>query len=393
MSVDILTVTLIGILLCTVTAVILGLAGRRFPSAERYSLRVWTVALALQPLAWSMFALRGNLPDFVLSITANFLLVLGYSEMARAVRIFLAVPQRRSWLWANAVLVAIGIWLVSGIPYSFSKIVLLNCCGCGFALLIMLWPLRIAFKSGGSVPERIMAVVVVVGLCILSLRFAEHLLRPMLSFGFTSPTFPDSLAVMYAAFAPVIVSFGFLLMHQERAYTMLERLASVDSLTGILNRRAIEAQVQSAFARTDKNAQAPCLLLIDLDHFKQINDQHGHSAGDIVLRQSAQRILKLLPEGDLVGRVGGEELLVLRRNVEPVSAHQPRNVASSIAFAELIRTALNAPILHEGKQLQVSASIGVADRQNSEPFEATVKRADAAMYASKHSGRNRSTLG
>lgn len=383
MSVDILTVTIIGILLCTVTAVILGIAGRRFPGPERHSLRVWTVALALQPFAWSLFTLRGNLPDLLLSTTANFLLVLGYSETARAVRIFLAEPEYRGLLWGNAVLVAVGILLVSRVSNSFSAVVLLNSCGCGFALLLMLWPLRRAFKTNGSVPERILAVVVIVGICVLSVRFGEHIVRPRPSFGFTSPTLPDALAVMYAAFAPVIVSFGFLLMHQERAYATLERLASFDSLTGIFNRRDIEAQLQTAFAEAPMRNKVPCLLLIDLDHFKQINDQYGHSAGDTVLQQSAQRILALLRRGDVVGRVGGEELLVLLGN------HETR---SSVAFAEMIRAALNKPICHEDKPIQISASIGVAHRQNNEPFAATLKRADAAMYAAKRAGRNRSVV-
>ena len=129
--------------------------------------------------------------------------------------------------------------------------------------------------------------------------------------------------------------------------------------------------------------KVPCLLLIDLDHFKQINDQYGHSAGDTVLQQSAQRILALLRRGDVVGRVGGEELLVLLGN------HETR---SSVAFAEMIRAALNKPICHEDKPIQVSASIGVAHRQNNEPFAATLKRADGAMYAAKRAGRNRSVV-
>jgi diguanylate cyclase (GGDEF)-like protein len=121
--------------------------------------------------------------------------------------------------------------------------------------------------------------------------------------------------------------------------------------------------------------------MLDLDHFKLINDQHGHSVGDRALSAAVSSAKAQLREGDILGRVGGEEFLVLL----PMTSRE-----AAFNLAERLRTALAATPLAEGTQtIQISASLGVAELQPNEAAGAWLRRADQALYQAKATGRNR----
>lgn len=385
MKLDIYTLTVVGMLLCSVMAALIGLTLRRFPSTERSSLRIWTVGLALQPLAWTLFSIRGNHPDVLLSMVANFLLVLGYAELARAVRVFFHVEQRQHYLYGITVAVALAIGLSAALLKNFSLLVMLNAIGTSLMLVFLLRPLLRAIARGAGPPERMLAVFALLGMAILGARFIEHLLRPRADGGFLVPATADTIAVMYAAFGPVIVSFGFLLMHQERAYTALQRLATLDCLTGLLNRRAFEEAATERLAAADQRTERLGLLLLDLDHFKQVNDRHGHAAGDRALEEAARRIRGVLRADELAARMGGEELAVLLSG-------DPRATAER---AEQLRVAIaDAPVsIGESETLRLTTSIGVACREpGGNGLDTLLSAADRAMYQAKTQGRNRVVL-
>ncbi|WP_243041146.1 ligand-binding sensor domain-containing diguanylate cyclase [Dyella sedimenti] len=160
----------------------------------------------------------------------------------------------------------------------------------------------------------------------------------------------------------------------------LDELASTDELTGLCNRRrflqlAEEVRGQAA----DGNA---CVALLDLDHFKQINDTYGHLAGDAVIRTAGRIVREQCREGDLAGRYGGEEL---------VACLPGTTLAQGMEVAERIRRALAAsPVVHEGQSIAMTASIGVAAWRAGESLSQWLSRADRALYEAKHGGRNRS---
>jgi diguanylate cyclase (GGDEF)-like protein len=185
------------------------------------------------------------------------------------------------------------------------------------------------------------------------------------------------------AFSGLVLSFGLadqtLSIRHER--DVAHRLAERDMLTGVLNRRAILAHLRATFLHARESGSPLALLFLDLDHFKQINDSHGHAAGDQCLRAVVRPIASELREGDAVGRYGGEEFLV----VLPGAA-----AANAMVVAERIRARVQTmPVLVSGTRIGLTLSVGVAalDDAVATP-DALIERADAALYRSKAGGRN-----
>ena len=159
----------------------------------------------------------------------------------------------------------------------------------------------------------------------------------------------------------------------------LYREATHDPLTGLLNRGAL---IQSlAQVRAPKSNQPMALLMMDLDHFKRINDDHGHSVGDKVLRQFAQLLRNTITHSDFAARYGGEEFVAVLTNTD-------KNAA--IAVAEQLRRQVEAaPITdHEGATFNFTVSIGVATLYPDEPFDTAARRADDRLYEAKKTARN-----
>lgn len=165
------------------------------------------------------------------------------------------------------------------------------------------------------------------------------------------------------------------------AYQLIEEQAAHDSLTHCLNRRALRQRFQRLRERRRSEDVFLGALMIDVDHFKKINDRYGHAAGDLVLLTLVARIKEQLRAIDLLARWGGEEFLCL------VFGGEGGNLP---AVAERIRTAVAIqPLLFEGEEIYITVSIGVASLQETEDFEALVRCADEALYRAKNSGRNR----
>jgi diguanylate cyclase (GGDEF)-like protein len=160
----------------------------------------------------------------------------------------------------------------------------------------------------------------------------------------------------------------------EAALVTIRVLATTDDLTSVSNRRHMNEVLE------DEHGPA-CVALVDIDFFKQINDRHGHAAGDAVLRAVAHKLRDDLRDGDVLARWGGEEFLVL---LPATSLDDAR------AFIESIRAGM-ADLVVPGvdPDLRVSFSAGVAARQGREPFNDTINRADKALYRAKAAGRDR----
>jgi diguanylate cyclase (GGDEF)-like protein len=164
---------------------------------------------------------------------------------------------------------------------------------------------------------------------------------------------------------------------------LLTRLANEDALTGIDNRRATLAAAGDAFARSRSDGSLLSLALIDIDHFKQINDQFGHAAGDAVLVEVAASLRARLRGGnDICGRVGGEEFLL---------ALPERDLKAAVAILDRLREAIGE--LHfaaPADRLRVTFSAGCTLRTPADDsLETLVRRADSALYAAKRGGRDR----
>jgi diguanylate cyclase len=164
-------------------------------------------------------------------------------------------------------------------------------------------------------------------------------------------------------------------------HIMLEQLAYFDPLTGIHNRRHVGQVLQQEIQLAARYQQSFCVLLCDIDHFKQVNDRLGHAAGDAVLVTVSQRIAETVRVTDVIGRWGGEEFLVVMRHT---ACEEARLVAERICQA----------VVHPGMSVdaQVTLSIGIAQYQTADTNETVLQRADQALYAAKHAGRNQVVL-
>lgn len=159
------------------------------------------------------------------------------------------------------------------------------------------------------------------------------------------------------------------------------RLASTDALTGLLNRMALDDRLKQEMSRWRRHGHPLSVVIVDVDHFKLINDRYGHQTGDRVLQELAQRMRKVARDSDTLGRYGGEEFVM----VLPDTGREQAVVA-----AEKVRVLVEKLKFHyEGKPVPVTLSAGVAQAAEDEAVGRCVARADAALYAAKQAGRNR----
>lgn len=168
----------------------------------------------------------------------------------------------------------------------------------------------------------------------------------------------------------------------EAAYhEEIQRLMRYDGLTGVFNRSHFDETLHNVLWRARFDGAPVSLILFDLDHFKRVNDTHGHPAGDAVLRQAAAIVSQIIPPGTVFARTGGEEFAVLCPGVPAAHAWQ---------LAEHIRRAVEASAFTaEGTRIPVTVSLGVAERAPTDQSpEVLYERADTQLYAAKAAGRN-----
>jgi diguanylate cyclase (GGDEF)-like protein len=171
----------------------------------------------------------------------------------------------------------------------------------------------------------------------------------------------------------------------EKSISALRQLAETDALSGLLNRRGFDAMGSEAFQQFHQHGRGFAVLVIDIDFFKKVNDTYGHAAGDEVIRTVGATMTKVLRSTDTIARFGGEEFIVLLREI----GHD-----MIMGVAQDLRRAVEiAKISHEGQHLSVTASIGGAYARNSDrDIQDLIERADTALYRAKSAGRNRVSI-
>ena len=167
----------------------------------------------------------------------------------------------------------------------------------------------------------------------------------------------------------------------ELALAQIRDLAMRDELTGLINRRHMTELLELELRRCQRGGSLPLLAQLDIDHFKVINDRHGHAVGDLALRAFADTVLAHLRSSDVLARWGGEEFVLLLCNAEAADAAE---------LLERVRGAVEAHALpHGAGAIRLTVSIGWTQHLRGEPLEATLERADQALYDAKRHGRNR----
>lgn len=344
----------------------------------------WAMAVLLETLTWLLIALRGVIPDELSIVVANLCKASSHALILLAIHTFQRRECARWKLFAPiaAMLVATslliddisGRFIWGGVIYGFQVVVI------GHALLTdretrkgRAW--RLLF--GGAV--MIFTVLVMRAGAALSgwVDFAQ----PQNAIAMHWVQIISFVVVMATA---LLGSVGFLLMIKERTDREIMHLAMTDSLTGVSNRRALMEQAE--LLKAQRGDRPLSVLMIDVDHFKRINDTYGHPAGDEVLRQGAALMAQRLRAGDVLGRYGGEEFCVIAPDTDTEGA---------LTLAESLREIVSIrPIETEAGAVAVTVSIGIAASPagSVRALASLLADSDHALYLAKHAGRNRVVL-
>ena len=181
--------------------------------------------------------------------------------------------------------------------------------------------------------------------------------------------------------AYALVAIGFLASVLIEYQQHLSHLATEDPLTRLLNRRGLEDALHISLANASRQALPTAAIMIDIDHFKKVNDSFGHEVGDHVIRQVAQVLQRISRASDVVARTGGEEYLLILPETDMNAAR---------TLAERIRIAIGErPLLVDNQRIPITVSLGVACTSGDVDLDELSQEADRAMYLAKRGGRNR----
>jgi diguanylate cyclase (GGDEF)-like protein len=285
---------------------------------------------------------------------------------------------RHKWPFI-AVALALAVYtamFLGKIPYGGNVINIPNVLVCAASA----WML---FRYGRAAVSRVAAVIVSGEAAVMAYRALLtnlRYIRPWETFhAQTDPRWLYSLAI--AAFLATCMVMCYLWYLVTELSRVLAEQARTDPLTGALNRRAMEEAALRETARSIRYRHQLCMIVLDVDHFKELNDARGHAAGDCALQALVGQVKTMLREQDLIARTGGEEFTILLPDT-PASA--------GIVAAERVRQAIEAlEVSFESHALRITVSAGVAQFDPAKGgWESMMRSADSAMYKAKEHGRN-----
>jgi diguanylate cyclase (GGDEF)-like protein len=345
------------------------------------SMKVWTWAKLIEGFALFAFWLRPQTSPALGVFLSNGLLVAAAVGEALAYCLFLGYRWQRGLL---AIAIAGELLLAGAIAAGLS--------GPGMALLMSLLIASVAGLNAcimiGTRPRfSLLRCIIGAPNLLISLAFSW---RAWVTFmGGTLTVFtpgPAQTMIYIGGYLMLTVNgFGFLLLCKQKDEARLRELATTDSLTGLANRHAFLGEADRAHSLARRLRQPISFMMVDIDHFKKLNDRYGHAVGDTALRDFAQTAQSSLRAHDMLGRLGGEEFAVLM----PATT-----LEDALEVAERLRMAVAAAQLDaDGEPYTMTVSIGVCRLAADEAVSAALQRADKALYAAKRHGRNRVEAG
>jgi len=345
-----------------------------------HAVSYWGWGMLALALGSAGIALRGVVPDLVSIVAAN-ALILGALLFIQA-----SASQGRalaSYAFAWAVL-GVSTLLIAYFTYvqpdTSARIVVSSF---AMALLIVRPVLTlIAAVAGASRRARLFTAACLSVAGLLMLGRGMSALRSGAITDLHAPNAVQFAVILLFGVCAVLATLGVVWMEIEQLQADLARLAMIDPLTGILNRRAFMLEYERELSRCARERTGLALTIFDLDRFKDVNDTYGHLVGDKVLRGVAERLRASLRGHDVLGRYGGEEFALLMPGAD---------TAAALAGTERVRLAVGAQAIQAGAlSIPITVSAGVAIYGvNGSDWESLLRSADAALYEAKRGGRNR----
>ena len=367
------TVILLTGIMSALMSLVLYALKRNYPASIK-GLGEWAAGLLVLFVGSLLFAGRGQLPEFLSIPVSNFLVWSGlYLTYVGSQRFFGISPRVGPWLALLTAGLLVFVWFTLVEPIYHVRLVL----GTGLRALLFGAHAILIWRQGSITFARGLAIGVLVGTTLIQiLRAVTSFFYPLGTDIFNTEPRQLTYITSYALFI-LLFSISLVLMASERLRTELEHLATHDSLTNALTRRQMNEVCQQELERCRRHGRSMALLLMDLDHFKVVNDTYGHQAGDRALVNFVAKVNALLRRPDHLGRFGGEEFMLLLPET---------SVEEAVLVAERIREvcAMADP------EPYCTVSIGVTtNRQDTDTVDTLLARADAAMYRAKANGRNR----
>ena len=326
--------------------------------------------------------LEGKVPAILSDMVANELYLVSFVMQLLGLRWFVQrKPLQIRWPFVviGIALVVYTILFLNRVPYSSNVINIPNIMVCGVAAWIL-------FKNGRgpfSVVARVTAMILCADAVVMTIRATLtdifYKQADLTDRAHTDWKWLYSLAGMaFLASCMVMCVLWFLVTELSKE---LAEQARTDPLTGAMNRRAMEDTALRETTRSIRYGHLPCMIVLDIDDFKQINDTRGHAAGDAVLQALVNQIKPMMRVNDVLARTGGEEFTILLPNT---------TASAGIVAAERVRQAVEAlEVPFEDEPIRFTISAGVAQLDPAQGgWEGMMRRADAAMYEAKENGRN-----
>jgi diguanylate cyclase (GGDEF)-like protein len=347
---------------------------RRIYPANIHGLLQWALAPALCLVSTVLFAARGFIPDLLSSAGGN-LTLLGAAMFFYfgSQRFYDLAPSYKFCAAMLALAAPAFVWFVAVDPRFGVRVVLIT--------LLMAWILlmhaRLLLTTGKSNAfSRVTGYLLILQSVFLLLRMVDAL-RGSDTTGLLDPSGAQVAYLMGYVFTFLLMTVGLILMAAERMRIEFEHIATHDSLTLALTRRAWLENCTRELERCRRHGHEMAVVMMDMDHFKNINDTHGHQVGDQVLVDFSQRVRQQLRQPDRLGRFGGEEFVLLLPETSPDDA---------LKVAQRIRTSRRlSPTVP-----QCTVSIGIANYESdTDTINHLLAHADEALYRAKDLGRNR----
>lgn len=362
---------------------VLGLLHRELPDSLRAPALSWLNGTLLVSTGALTYVLQALLPLPVMVVVANGSIILGFTAYWRSLRQFYNDPPIPLILLPTMLGVLALFWYSAVHPHTGIRIVVVS----------VVWTLilggclhTLATQSHRDNSHGRRVLILVFGLIVAFTWFRTAYLVFSVGiapdYSIVSDSWMNLVTPMLVAILPVVGTTVFVLMCSERLRRQWERAASTDFLTGLANRRSLSQIGNQRLAEGSAKTGRLAVAVIDIDHFKPVNDAHGHEIGDVALRHVARILQDNVRNNELAARLGGEEFVVL---LDDVDTEQAR-----LAGDRLRRAVETRPFRTGRLNLPLTISVGIAlhDKDDAN-FDALLQRADRAMYAAKREGRNR----
>jgi diguanylate cyclase (GGDEF)-like protein len=360
-----------------IVALVLAYAARQFPRAVQQPMLIWIRGLMIQSVPYFLYASRAYVPIWMSVILADALMVVALAVQMHALRRFTLQSDQTIHMRLVIAATIIGEVLLTYTWHSPRGCIILM--SLAVAAIACFGVDAIYRRRTVTRAEHMVGLLLFAGIAIMLLRALIVPSSSMIDLNMSSPM--QGLVFTYAASMPVISTVVFVLMCGERVNSDATRQAMIDPLTGVYNRQTMAQLANLAIEKAGARGDSLALMSIDIDHFRQFNEDFGYDAGDLAVCHVIDLVREVMRSSDVIARVAGEQFVVLLSDTDE---------AEALEMAERMRRRVDeSGFTCGGWPAPLQISIGVAELDAESSFDDLLRAANQALGVAKGTGRNR----